>query len=110
LTALATRSFEMADPLLSGGAYVPKAGGMMKSMLRIWLPTGLITLFLVVGCSDPGPAEQAGERVDDAVEETREAVEDAVQELEDAVDPPGPAERAGRAIDDAVEGAGDRTD
>lgn len=46
---------------------------------------------LVVGCSD-GPAESAGESIDDAA-----------QSVKDTFDPPGPAEKAGRNVDDAVE-------
>jgi hypothetical protein len=46
---------------------------------------------VTVGC-EKGPAEKAGERLDNAG-----------QNLRDAVDPPqGPAEEAGRAIDRAV--------
>lgn len=57
--------------------------------LAIALPLSLVLLF---GCSEPGPAEQAGKKVDQAVEEVR-----------DRIDPAGPAERAGREIDEAVE-------
>ncbi|WP_035244783.1 hypothetical protein [Desulfonatronovibrio hydrogenovorans] len=58
----------------------------------------LSTLFLVMvlGCSDPGPAEQAGEKVDEAVES-----------VEEALDPAGPAERAGRTIDETIEDLGE---
>ena len=58
----------------------------------------LIVLFLplaivATGCDDKkkGPAEQTGEKVDNAV-----------QKAKDAIDPPGPAEKAGRAVDKAV--------
>jgi len=44
------------------------------------------------GCGETkGPAEKAGEQVDQAV-----------QKAKDAVDPPGPAEKAGRAVDKAL--------
>ena len=52
----------------------------------------VVPFAFLVGCSDQGPAEEAGEQVDEAVEDAR-----------DAVDPAGPAEEAGREIDDAVE-------
>jgi hypothetical protein len=45
-------------------------------------------------CEDKGPAESAGENIDQAVEKAKEAV-----------DPQGPAERAGENIDEAVEKA-----
>ncbi|OOG23154.1 hypothetical protein B1C78_12225 [Thioalkalivibrio denitrificans] len=50
---------------------------------------------------------QAGEQIDDAVEEAGERLEEATREAEDAIDPPGPAERAGRRIDEAMEEAAD---
>jgi len=46
----------------------------------------------LTGCRKEGPAERAGEKVDDAV-----------NKLEDAVDPKGPAEKAGEKIDKALE-------
>jgi hypothetical protein len=60
-----------------------------RMRVAIALPLSLVLLF---GCSEPGPAEQAGKKVDEAVEKVR-----------DRIDPAGPAERAGRKIDEAVE-------
>jgi hypothetical protein len=45
------------------------------------------TVAIGTGCHK-GPAEKAGEKVDDAV-----------QKMKDTVDPPGPAEKVGREID-----------
>ncbi|QOC21449.1 YtxH domain-containing protein [Wenzhouxiangella sp. AB-CW3] len=42
-------------------------------------------LFLA-GCSDPGPAEEAGQEVDDAIEEAEDAFDDLGDEAEDALD------------------------
>jgi len=78
----------------------------MAIRLKYWLPASVIALFLLAGCSDPGPAEQTGERIDATVEE----VEAAVQEAQDAIDPPGPGERAGRALDDAAEDIRERVE
>lgn len=65
----------------------------MKKSIRIrLLGVAAAPLFLLAACSDPGPAEQAGEQIDEAVEDVRETL-----------DPAGPAERTGREIDDAVE-------
>ncbi|WP_291320674.1 hypothetical protein [Desulfonatronospira sp.] len=54
----------------------------------------VVALFLamILGCSDPGPAEEAGEEIDETMED-----------LGEAVDPEGPAERAGRKIDETME-------
>ena len=49
----------------------------------------------LAGCGEKGPAEQAGEKVDQAVEQAKDAIEDAGQQ--------GPAEKAGEAIDKKVE-------
>ena len=49
-------------------------------------------LALGAGCdSEKGPAEKAGEKVDQAA-----------QNVKDAVSPPGPGEKAGRAADKAL--------
>lgn len=49
-----------------------------------------ITPMAMTGCQE-GPAENAGEKIDQAG-----------RNLKDAVSPPGPGEKAGRAVDDAV--------
>lgn len=46
---------------------------------------------LAAGCEEKGPAEKAGAKVDQGV-----------QNVKDAVNPPGPGEKAGRAVDKAV--------
>ena len=46
------------------------------------------------GCVQKGPAQQAGENIDRAVEN-----------MQDVVDPPGPVEKAGRDLDRAIEDA-----
>ena len=38
------------------------------------------------GCRDPGPAEEAGREVDEAMEDAREAVEDLGDEAEEAAE------------------------
>lgn len=49
----------------------------------------------LAGCSEKGPAEEAGENIDQAVEQGKDAVEDAGQQ--------GPAEEAGEEMDEAVD-------
>jgi hypothetical protein len=56
------------------------------------LVAALASCLTLGGCRKKGPAERAGEKIDDAVEK-----------MEDAIDPKGPAEKAGRAVDDAVD-------
>lgn len=55
-----------------------------------------LCLAMILGCSDPGPAEEAGKKVDEAVES-----------VEEALDPAGPAEKAGRKIDETMEDMGE---
>ncbi len=45
----------------------------------------------LAACDEKGPAEELGEKIDDAG-----------QSMKDAIDPPGPVEKAGRSIDDAL--------
>ena len=60
-------------------------------------PTLLLSLCLftlvgsVVSCREKGPAEKAGEKMDNAVDKVK-----------DAVDPKGPVEKAGEKVDDAL--------
>jgi uncharacterized protein YgiB involved in biofilm formation len=49
--------------------------------------------FTLIGCTEKkGPAEKAGEKVDETVDK-----------MKDAVDPKGPAEKAGEKIDKALD-------
>lgn len=52
----------------------------------------------LVACESKGPAESAGQKLDQAVEKAK-----------DAVDPQGPAERAGEKIDETVEQTKEKT-
>lgn len=61
------------------------------------LSTGLDVIVLTFGlsaCKGEGPAERAGENIDEAAEQTSEAFE-----------PEGPAEGSGEQIDEATERA-----
>lgn len=89
----------------------------MRNQTRV-LPILLtIPFFVLVGCSDPGPAEKAGESIDNAVENVRdkldpqgpaesagEKLDEAVESMKDSLDNDGPMENAGEKMDDAVEG------
>lgn len=41
---------------------------------------------LLAACEEQGPAEQAGEQIDESVEEMGDSMEDAGDEMEDAVE------------------------
>jgi len=79
----------VARPLLSGGMMHTR---LLPLGLAIVLATGGATL--LGGCREKGPAEKAGEKVDNAMEK-----------VEDKLDPKGPVEKAGRKIDKAVDDA-----
>lgn len=51
---------------------------------------------LLASCEREGPAERAGEKMDETV-----------NKLKEKLDPSGPAEKAGKKIDDAVDDATD---
>lgn len=65
----------------------------------------LTTLLILNGCERQGPAEQAGERVDESIEAMKESASDTYDDL---TGEPGPAEKAGREMDEAREAAGDK--
>jgi hypothetical protein len=66
-------------------------------MVRVLAVALVLALAAPLGaCRKKGPAEKAGEKVDETVEK-----------IGDAIDPKGPAEKAGRAVDKAVEDATD---
>lgn len=48
---------------------------------------------VAIGCDPEGPAERAGEKIDEAADN-----------IDDKIDPKGPVEKAGRALDRATDG------
>jgi len=67
----------------------------------------LTSLLALNGCDRKGPAEQAGEQVDQAVQNMKE---EAGSPKDDATAKPGPAEEAGRALDETREKAGEKVE
>jgi hypothetical protein len=60
----------------------------MRTLSR-WLASILLATVLslgLMGCENEGPAEKAGERIDEAVEEAGEAVEDAGDKIREETD------------------------
>lgn len=51
-----------------------------------------MSIIALAACKKKGPAEKAGERMDDAIEDVK-----------DAVNPKGPAEKAGEKVDEVLD-------
>ncbi len=58
----------------------------MGRLSRIFIMLLTMTTVFISACEKEGPAERAGEKVDEAVEEVGDEVEEAGDELDDAVD------------------------
>ncbi|NEZ03118.1 hypothetical protein G4Y73_03010 [Wenzhouxiangella sp. XN201] len=41
---------------------------------------------MLTGCEDQGPAEEAGEEIDEAIDDTGDAIEDAGDDIDDETD------------------------
>lgn len=60
---------------------------MMRHTRNAALAGGtLAVLLMVAGCEDEGPAEQAGEQVDEAAEDVQDSAEDAADSAGDAAE------------------------
>lgn len=57
---------------------------MFKKVLSIMIVS--LSLLTFVACESEGPAERAGEKVDEAIEDTGDALEEAGEEVEEATD------------------------
>ncbi len=68
----------------------------IKSLLLI---TSITLAVLASGCDSQGPAEKAGEKIDQSIKSTK----DALEEASDKITGKGPAEKAGEKIDEALE-------
>jgi predicted small lipoprotein YifL len=59
----------------------------MKNIKNLFLLLALsLGAFTLVGCDNDGPMENAGEAVDEAVEDMKDTAEEAGNDIEDAVD------------------------
>lgn len=65
----------------------------------------LTSLLILTGCDSKGPAEKAGEQVDQAMQDMKE---EAGKLVGDATAEPGPAQEAGRSLDEARAQAGEK--
>lgn len=48
--------------------------------------TLLLSAGALAGCEDQGPAEEAGEQIDETAEETGDAMDDAADDVEESLD------------------------
>lgn len=60
-----------------------------KNLLRLAALAAMTTPLLTLAACDTnsGPAEEAGEAVDDAADDVGDAIDDAADEVDDAIDP-----------------------
>lgn len=78
--------------LVPGGMIFPLTNKNYHMKLPVIAVVSLVPfLAFVPSCKEKGPAEETGEKIDNAVEE-----------IKDTVDPKGPMEKAGEKVDDAL--------
>ncbi|ALP54433.1 hypothetical protein Tel_15475 [Candidatus Tenderia electrophaga] len=70
----------------------------MKKTNQILALTGASLMMLLVACDQQGPAEQAGENIDEAAEAAGESMEQAGENIEDAAG--DVADEADETVDD----------
>jgi hypothetical protein len=58
----------------------------IRQFTTTWLVPILTVLFVLAGCEREGPAEQAGEQIDETVEEMQEQTQDVGQKAMDSVE------------------------
>ncbi|MGD2117986.1 MAG: hypothetical protein PVG66_06490 [Chromatiales bacterium] len=66
-------------------------------VLRVFAAAALLMPLVACDNMDDGPAENAGEKIDEAVEQTSDSVSDAVEETGEKI------EEAGDAIEDKTD-------
>ncbi|PLY01740.1 MAG: hypothetical protein C0623_05100 [Desulfuromonas sp.] len=76
---------------------------MRKLFLILVVVLSFGLMFLLTACEQKGPAEKAGAKIDEAVEQTKDKVEEAKETIEDKLTQDGPMEEAGEKIDEAAE-------
>lgn len=61
---------------------------MRQRMRKLLMVVGLVFAgaLALTGCREPGPAEEAGREIDEAVEDARDAMDELGDETEDALD------------------------
>lgn len=59
---------------------------LSRRKFMLWASGSMLLVPVLVGCDDEGPAEEAGEKIDDAAEEAGDKLEDVGDTLEDKTD------------------------
>ncbi len=54
--------------------------------MKIFYILALVASFTMMGCEDKGPAEKAGEKIDQTAEDVGNEIEDACEKVKDTVD------------------------
>lgn len=54
--------------------------------LKVLMCSLLISMFALTACEQKGPAEELGEKIDDAATDVGNAIEDACEDIKDAAD------------------------
>jgi len=77
----------------------------MTLMKKILLLIGsLLLVFSFAACEKEGPAEKAGEKVDESAEKTKEKMEEAGEKMEEKAEKAGnKMEEAGQDVQEAIE-------
>ncbi|MCE0558012.1 MULTISPECIES: hypothetical protein [unclassified Motilimonas] len=57
----------------------------MNTIINLAKVFGVVAILSLVGCSE-GPAEEAGEKIDEVVTDSRNALEDACEDIKQAAD------------------------
>jgi predicted small lipoprotein YifL len=80
-------------PEIRGNFVCPASNGLPSTMKSILITAiaSLAILASTTSCRKKGPAEKAGEKMDETIENVK-----------DAVDPKGPVEKAGEKVDEAL--------
>ncbi len=55
------------------------------SKLMVIILCGSLMFTVLIGCEQEGPAEKAGEKIDEAVEKTGDTLEEAGEEIQDGM-------------------------
>ncbi len=62
--------------------------GLRSKIAALAVRTALVLFLALAGgaCGEEGPAERAGEEIDDAIDDARETVDEAVDDVQEKVD------------------------
>lgn len=88
------------DRVLTSGAHAPVAVAGFLRRCAVLTAGALLSVFLI-GCEQEGPAERAGESIDETVDDVRDRIDEAGDSIDDMADD------ARDAVEDAADDAED---